>query len=287
MDVASLELISSARCFGGEQRVYRHLSVVLGCPMKFGVFLPPAVLSAGEDARFAALTWLSGLTCTEENFMFKSAGQKSAAKHSLIVINPDTSPRGCAIAGEDDDWAFGSGAGFYVDATKDPWRRNYRMFSYVSEELPRLCQEQLGVDAKRQGIGGHSMGGHGALMLSLRCPEVYRSVSAMSPIVAPTQVSWGETALSGYLGSGRPSWLAYDTCALLAAGHRFPSPPLVDQGLADDFLDTQLRPHLLRQACIDADQPLDLRLHVGYDHSFYFVSTFIADHMQHHARVLG
>jgi S-formylglutathione hydrolase len=228
------------------------------------------------------LYFLAGLTCTEENFTVKAGAQRRAAELGLALVMPDTSPRGLDLPGEHDNYDFGSGAGFYVDATAAPWAVNYRMYSYVTRELPALVEEHFAIDAARSGIFGHSMGGHGALVCALRNPDAYRSVSAFAPISAPMHCPWGEKAFTGYLGPHRAAWRAWDASALIEDGHRVPG-ILVDQGLADSFLASQLMPERLEQACAAAGQPLSLRRHPGYDHSYFFIATFVADHLEWHA----
>lgn len=278
-----LELVSSHACHGGEQRFYRHDSATIGLPMKFSVYLPPQVALGSVPALF----YLAGLTCTEETFPIKGGAQRFAAQHGVALIAPDTSPRGAGIAGEGDAWDFGVGAGFYVDATREPWSAHYRMYSYVRDELRETVLANLPIDGTRLGIFGHSMGGHGALMLALRNPEIYRSVSAFAPIAAPTRCPWGEKAFSGYLGDDREAWKQYDASELVAqASQRFAEGILVDQGLADQFLATQLNPDVFEAACRAAGQPLELRRHAGYDHGYYFIQSFIEDHVAHHAKVL-
>lgn len=275
-----MQRIEAHASFGGVQEVWQHDSAVLGCVMRFGVYLPP---QARERAR-PVLYWLSGLTCTEQNFITKGNAQRHAAEHGIIVVAPDTSPRGDAVA-DADGYDLGKGAGFYVDATRSPWAPHYRMHDYVANELPALVEARFPATAARA-ISGHSMGGHGALVLALRHPGRYRSVSAFSPIVAPSQVPWGEKAFAAYLGADRDAWRAWDACALIAgAAERLPL--LVDQGEADEFLVTQLRPELLEQACSASGHPLQLRRQAGYDHSYYFIASFIGDHFAHHARALG
>ncbi len=277
-----METLSTARSFGGVQGVYRHSSVTTGGTMEFSVYLPPQA----EAGTVPVLTWLSGLTCTWENFTTKAGAQSHAAAHGLAIVAPDTSPRGSEHPGEHDDWDFGSGAGFYVDAVREPWSRNYRMYSYVTEELPALLAEHFPVDLGRQGLSGHSMGGHGALVLALRHPDRYRSLSAFAPISAPTRCPWGEKAFSAYLGDDREAWRSWDACELVAdAGWK--RPILVDQGDADPFLDVQLQPERLREACKRAGVELELRMQPGYDHSYYFIASFMGDHVAHHARALG
>ncbi|MBC8748942.1 MULTISPECIES: S-formylglutathione hydrolase [Paraburkholderia] len=280
-----LELLSSHACHGGEQRFYRHASRTIGLPMRFSIYLPPQALQ--RNAKVPALFYLAGLTCTEETFAIKAGAQRFAAQHGIALIAPDTSPRGAGVSGESDAWYFGVGASFYVDATEEPWARNYRMDSYVRDELRETALANLPLDGERLGIFGHSMGGHGALMLALRNPDIYRSVSAFAPIAAPMRCPWGEKAFSGYLGDNREAWKQYDASELVAhATRKFAEGILVDQGLADQFLPTQLNPDVFEAACKAAGQPLTLRRHAGYDHGYYFISTFIDDHLAHHAKVL-
>ncbi|WP_294040111.1 S-formylglutathione hydrolase [Sphingomonas sp.] len=276
---STLETLSEQRCFGGVQGVYRHRSSVTGTPMRFAAFVPPG------KGPFPVLWFLAGLTCTEENFTTKAGAQRYAAEHGLILIAPDTSPRGDDVP-DDAAYDFGKGAGFYVDATQAPWSANFRMRSYIEDELPTVVAAALPVDMERQGIVGHSMGGHGALTVALRNPRRFRSVSAFAPIVSPLNCPWGEKALTGYLGQDRATWRAYDACALIADGARVPE-ILVDQGDADRFLAGQLKPELLADACHRAGIDLTLRMQSGYDHSYYFISTFIADHIAWHAARLG
>jgi S-formylglutathione hydrolase len=278
-----LTTVSESRCFGGRQAVYSHASRETGCTMRFGVFLPPQA----QHRRVPALYWLSGLTCTEENFIVKAGAQRAAAELGLALVVPDTSPRGLNLPGEAESWDFGLGAGFYVDATEPPWSAGYRMHAYVVEELPALVAEAFPIDASRTGIFGHSMGGHGALVLALKHPGRYRTLSAFAPICSPMRCPWGEKAFSGYLGAERAHWRAWDATALIEErGWRGP-PVLVDQGTRDPFLETQLKPELLREACARADAPLTLRLQEGYDHSYFFIATFIEDHLRFHARELA
>ena len=278
----SVETVARNLCFGGVQGVYRHAAQETRCAMRFGVFLPPQA----QHGRVPVLYWLSGLTCTEENFIVKAGAQRVAAELGLAIVVPDTSPRGLGFPGEADSYDFGLGAGFYVDATQAPWANGYRMYSYVTRELPALVEAEFPVDAQRTGIFGHSMGGHGALVLALRNPELYRSVSAFSPIASPMRCPWGEKALSGYLGPDRAAWREYDATALIAdRGWKGP-PILVDQGTADTFLKTQLKPELLEEACSSAGVALDLRMRDGYDHSYFFIATFIEEHLRRHARAL-
>ncbi len=263
------------------QGVYRHESKVTGCPMEFAAFTPPQA----EQGRVPVLVYLSGLTCTWENVTVKAGAQRFAASEGMLFVAPDTSPRGFDFPGEHESYDFGSGAGFYVDATEPPWARNYRMYSYVTEELPALIAANFPADGERWGITGHSMGGHGALVVALRNPQRYRSLSAFSPIVAPSRCPWGEKAFRGYLGPDRAAWAEYDATELIAK-RGWHSEILIDQGSADEFLDEQLKPEVFRKACADAGAKLTLRLHEGYDHSYYFIATFIEDHFAHHARLL-
>ena len=282
--MAALELLSEHACFGGVQRFYRHVSMVIGLPMRFSVYLPPQASSQTVPA----VMYLAGLTCTEETFMAKAGAQRVAAELGLALIAPDTSPRGAGVPGEAESWDFGVGAGFYLDATQAPWSRHYRMETYLISELLPLLASALPVDAQRLGIFGHSMGGHGALTLALRHPGLFKSVSAFAPICAPTQCPWGQKAFAGYLGADTTHWAAHDASALMSECRAAPYPAgiLIDQGLADKFLPTQLNPHLFEAACAKAGQPLTLRRHAGYDHGYYFISTFMADHLAHHAQTL-
>jgi len=272
--------IESHASFGGTQSVWQHTSAVLGCDMRVSVYLPPQAFSRACPV----LYWLSGLTCNEQNFITKSGAQRYAAEHGVILVAPDTSPRGTDVP-DADGYDIGLGAGFYVDATQAPWSTQYRMQSYVADELPKLIEATFNTTDAR-GISGHSMGGHGALVTALRNPGRYRSVSAFSPIVAPSQVPWGQKALAAYLGEERDAWRAWDAAELIAnAAERLPL--LVDQGDADEFLTTQLRPDLLRAACASAGHPLDLRMQPGHDHSYYFIASFIGDHIAFHASALN
>jgi S-formylglutathione hydrolase len=280
----SIETISEQRSFGGVQGFYRHASSETGGTMKFGVFRPPLV----KDVKAPVLYYLAGLTCTEETFVIKAGAQRIAAELGLILVTPDTSPRDTGIDGATGDWEFGEGAGFYLDATTPAFAKRFRMYSYVTKELPGVIGANFAsADMSRQSICGHSMGGHGALTIALRNPDRYQSVSAFAPIVAPGEVPWGQKALPRYLGDNRASWKAYDACALIRSGARFPGAILVDQGDADKFLEAQLQPERLDRACRDSGQALTLRLQPGYDHSYYFISTFIEDHLRHHARALA
>ncbi len=277
----ALETLSEHRCFGGVQGFYRHNSVAIGLPMKFGVFVPPQAAQGPVPVLF----FLAGLTCTEETFAIKAGAQRMAAELDLMIVTPDTSPRDTGIEGASAAWDFGHGAGFYLDATEAPWSKHFRMESWITQELRALVLSQFPARADRVGLFGHSMGGHGALTLALRHPRLYQSVSAFAPIAAPTQCPWGEKAFTGYLGADRAAWAAHDATELVKAGGQLP-PLLIDQGLADNFLATQLHPHLFEAACARAGQPLTLRRHEGYDHGYYFIASFIEDHLRHHAQVL-
>lgn len=275
------KLLNQYLCFGGTVEFYSHPSTACAGEMKFSVYQPPQAMAEPVPV----LYFLSGLTCTEENFMVKAGAQQFAAKFGLMLVAPDTSPRSAGIPGEDDDWDFGTGAGFYVDATQDPWRSHYNMYRYVTEELPALMAEHFPVNLDRQGIFGHSMGGHGALVCALRNPDRYRSVSAFAPIAAPMRCPWGQKAFSHYLGADQTTWRAYDASELVLTTQR-DRPILIDQGMADTFLETQLMPHVFEQACAQVGQSLILRRHEGYDHSYYFIASFIEDHIRHHASFL-
>jgi S-formylglutathione hydrolase len=275
----AFETLSERRCFGGVQGFYRHDSTATGGPMRFGVFVPD-----GGRAR-PAVYYLAGLTCTEETFAMKAGAQRAAAALGLVLITCDTSPRHARYPGDDAEEDFGLGAGFYLDATQEPWRASYRMDTYVTRELPAVVEANFPVIGGARGLFGHSMGGHGALALALRNPDRYRSVSAFAPIVAPSRVPWGRKAFAGYLGPDQAAWSAYDACALVRA-RPLSIPLLVDQGTADKFLDVQLRPELFEAACADAGQSLQLRRHAGYDHSYYFIASFVDEHLAHHARAL-
>ena len=273
------ERIEHRACFGGWQDVYRHRSEVLGCDMTVGVYLPPQV----EQGPCPVLYWLSGLTCTEQNFITKAGAQRYAAEHGIILVAPDTSPRGEDVA-DAEGYDLGKGAGFYVNATQAPWASHYRMYDYIVDELPAWVEADP-MASDRRAISGHSMGGHGALTIALKNPGRYRSVSAFSPIVAPTQVPWGQKAFAAYLGDDREAWKAWDTVELVRQA-REPLPLLVDQGDADEFLQGQLKPELLQAAAAEAGHPLTLRMRPGYDHSYYFIASFIGDHIAHHAVAL-
>ena len=278
----TVKTLSENKCFGGVQGIYTHDSAETRCRMRFGVFLPPR---ASTD-RVPLLYWLSGLTCTEENFIVKACAQRVAAELGLAIVVPDTSPRGLNLPGDAESYDFGVGAGFYVDATEAPWSGGYRMYSYVAKELPKVVAANFPIDASRAGIVGHSMGGHGALTIALKNPDSYRSVSAFAPICSPMRCPWGEKALAGYLGRDRTAWREYDTTALLEERGWNGPPLLVDQGTKDPFLDNQLKPELLRETCVARDVPLELRMQEGYDHSYFFIATFIEDHLRYHARYL-
>ncbi|HET7835480.1 MAG TPA: S-formylglutathione hydrolase [Variovorax sp.] len=283
----SPKTLSEHRCFGGTLRFLEHDARTIGLPMRFSVFLPPQA----ANGPVPAVMYLAGLTCNEETFMVKAGAQRLAAELGLALIAPDTSPRGPAveaIEGATASWDFGVGAGFYLDATEAPWSRHWRMESWIVDELLPLVARHLPIDGERIGVFGHSMGGHGALTLALRHPGRFRSLSALAPICAPTRCSWGEKAFSGYLGTDRAQWLAHDASALMQAQEKAPYPRgiLIDQGLADKFLADQLHPQHFEAACAQAGQPLTLRRHAGYDHGYYFVQSFVADHLAHHGNVL-
>lgn len=279
MDV---ETVNEQRCFGGTQGVYRHQSKATGTGMQFALYTPPQA----KQGKVPVLWFLSGLTCTEENFTVKAGAQRYAAKQGMMLVVPDTSPRGSGVEGEDRDYDLGTGAGFYVDATRSPWRDHYQMYSYLTGELQALVIAEFPADVARQGITGHSMGGHGALTIGLKHPDLYRSISAFAPICAPSRVPWGQKAFTAYLGGDAVHWRDYDATELLRQGRRS-GPILVDQGDSDGFLDEQLCPELLREACADAGQELDLRLQTGYDHSYYFIASFVGDHVRFHRERLG
>lgn len=299
-----VETTATSRCFGGTVSFHTHTSEATGGEMRFSAYTPPQAESNNENGNESnnengnegpvpVLYYLAGLTCTEETFQIKAGAQRYAAEHGLMLVCPDTSPRDAGIPGEDDDYDFGTGAGFYLDATREPWSKRYQMYSYVTGELPELVKDTFSgkADTERQGIFGHSMGGHGALVIALRNPEQYASVSAFAPAAAPTRAPWGEKAFSGYLGDSeedRERWKEYDASELVS---RYPFSDgreiLIDQGTEDGFLDEQLYPHVFEEACQRAGQPLTLRRQEGYDHGYYFISTFMAEHIQHHARTLN
>jgi len=278
----SADIIAANKSFGGWQQRLRHASRTLGCEMVFSVYLPPQA----ETRRVPVLYWLSGLTCNDQNFVTKAGAQRYAAEHGIAIVAPDTSPRGEGVA-DAEGWDLGQGAGFYVNATREPWAAHFRMYDYVVDELPALVSAQYAaaIDGDRSGVFGHSMGGHGALTVALKNPDRYRSVSAFSPICAPSHCSWGEQAFGAYLGPERAAWAQHDTCELLA-NTQLPFEILVDQGEADEFLDRQLMPERLADACARHGQALRLRRHAGYDHSYYFIASFMADHVRHHASLL-
>jgi S-formylglutathione hydrolase len=278
----TLQVLEEHRCYGGVQAVYRHDSAATRCAMEFAVYQPPQALRGPVPV----LYWLSGLTCTWANFTEKAGVQRYAARHGLMIVAPDTSPRGIDLPGQDDAYDFGSGAGFYLDATQEPWSNHYRMYSYVTKELPAVIEARLPADPERCGIFGHSMGGHGALTCALKNPERYRSLSAFAPICAPMRCPWGEKAFTGYLGDDRETWKAFDATEL-AAGSGWQTEVLVDQGGADNFLADQLKPQHLQEAFAAAGIPLTLRYQAGYDHSYYFMASFMGDHLAHHARLLS
>jgi len=277
-----MECIQEVRTWGGVQRVFRHASKTTQCDMEFAVFTP-TVSAAGP---LPALFYLSGLTCTWANVADKAGAQRFAAEHGLMLVMPDTSPRGLQLEGEDEDWDFGTGAGFYVNASEAPWKEHYNMFDYVTEELPSLVAGELGADEARIGVTGHSMGGHGALICALKRPDVFSSCSAFAPISAPSQCPWGKKAFTGYLGDDKTEWAKWDACELVESSH-FEGTVLVDQGEADDFLARELRCELLQAAFAAAGKPLILRMQPGYDHSYYFIATFMGDHMAHHRAELA
>lgn len=274
-----MELLSEHRCFGGVQRFHRHDSAAVGLPMRFGLFLPPAPK--------ALLVVLAGLTCTEETFATKAGAQRRAAELGLALLTPDTSPRGAHLPGEADSWDFGVGAGFYLDATREPWARHWRMESWLMDELLPLVQRETGLD--RVGLSGHSMGGHGALTLAQRHPGRFASLSAFAPIASPMHCPWGRKAFSGYLGEDRAAWTAHDASELMKRQRIAPYPAgiLIDQGLADKFLSEQLHPEAFEAACAAVAQPLTLRRQPGYDHGYHFIASFVDDHLRHHAERLG
>ncbi len=277
----SFTTLSEHPCFGGVQGFYQHASTVIGLPMRFGVFVPPQA----KVGPVPALFWLAGLTCTEETFAIKAGAQRLAAELGLMLVTPDTSPRNTGVKGAEDAWDFGNGAGFYLDATQAPWAHHWRMESHVTGELPALLAQHFPLRQGAMGVFGHSMGGHGALTLALRHPGLYRSVSAFAPIAAPMRCPWGVKAFTGYLGDDRAAWAAHDATALIESGARCP-PLLIDQGLGDKFLAEQLLPQRFEAACRDAGQALRLRRHPGYDHGYFFIASFVEDHLRHHAASL-
>ncbi len=280
--MSAIETLSEQACFSGVQGFYQHVSARCAGPMRFAIYQPPQA----RQRRCPVLYYLAGLTCSEETAVIKAGAQRVAAELGLILVMPDTSPRDTGIEGATGDWEFGEGASYYVDATQAPWSSRFQMYSYVVEELPALVEEHFAADPNRRGIFGHSMGGHGALVAALRNPDRYRSVSAFAPIVAPSQVPWGQKALPQLLGKDRATWARYDACELMRE-KTFAGTILIDQGDADPFLERQLKPELFAQACAESGQDLILRQHAGYDHSYYFVSTFMGEHLRHHAEALG
>lgn len=282
--MAALKEVSSVKCFGGFQKVFEHESSELKCRMKFAVYLPPQI----DSEKVPVLYWLSGLTCTEQNFITKAGAQRLASTLGLALVAPDTSPRGCNVEGEDDSWDFGTGAGFYVDATEEKWKTNYRMYSYVTSELPEVVLSNFNVVPDRQSVFGHSMGGHGALICTLKNPGMYRSVSAFAPICNPINCAWGKKAFTGYLGPDQDAWKEWDATELVK---KYNGPPfsyvLIDQGKADSFLDDgQLLPNNFVSSAQESGVPTVLRMHEDYDHSYYFIASFMEDHMRHHAAAL-
>lgn len=281
--MADLTQTDAHVCFGGEQLQFSHQSSACKCPMTFSIYLPPQA----KSGKVPVVWWLSGLTCTDQNFVTKAGAQGPASELGVAVIAPDTSPRGDGVPDDPDGaYDFGLGAGFYVNATQAPWAEHYQMYSYIVDELPALVGAEFPLDMDRQGISGHSMGGHGALTIGLKNPDRYRSISAFAPIVSPLNCPWGYKALGGYLGDNRMEWAAHDACALVS-NTSDDRPLLVDQGDADNFLDEQLKPHLLEEACADSGRSLTLRMQPGYDHSYYFMASFMADHLRHHAKAFG
>jgi S-formylglutathione hydrolase len=279
--MSTIQLLSEHGCFGGVQQFYKHVSRETRGTMKFSVYLPPQ----SRAAKVPVLYYLAGLTCTEETFPIKSHAQSVAAELGIMLVAPDTSPREPRLPGDADSWDFGQGAGFYVDATEAPWSANYRMYSYVTRELPELVNSNLPALAEAVGIFGHSMGGHGALICALRNPSQYKSVSAFAPIAAPMQCPWGQKGFTNYLGKDTQAWREYDASELVAR-HRFPGLILIDQGTADQFLGEQLHPEKFSAAAAKSGQPVNLRMQPGYDHGYYFMQTFMADHLRHHAGFL-
>jgi len=278
----SLEQIDAHRCFGGQQLRFQHRSEVLDCDMTFSIYLPPQA----DQRSVPVLYWLSGLTCSDENFVTKAGAQRYAAEYGIALVAPDTSPRGEGVPDDPDGaYDFGLGAGFYVNATREPWSRHYRMYDYVVEELPNLVNTHFHVDSEKLAISGHSMGGHGALTIALKNPHRYRSVSAFAPICAPMRCPWGEKALGNYLGDDREAWRDFDSSELIRRTKQH-IPMLVDQGDADNFLREQLKPELLQQAASEANYPLELRMQPGYDHSYFFIASLIGDHLRFHAQHL-
>ncbi len=281
-----MEKIASSTCFGGSQLRYKHISSSLLCEMTFSIYLPQQ-LATGADSKLPVVYWLSGLTCTDENFVQKAGAQKAASELGLIIVAPDTSPRGENVPDDDEAaYDFGLGAGFYLNATQEPWKKNYQMYDYIAEELPALINRHFPVAENRQSIFGHSMGGHGALTIALKNPDKYKSVSAFAPIVSPINCPWGQKALKNYLGEDQSTYLEYDSVELVKQAQR-PIPMLVDQGSADEFLEQQLKPSLLVEACNKAGYPLSYNQRDGYDHSYFFITSFIENHLRFHAGILS
>ncbi|XP_077987311.1 S-formylglutathione hydrolase-like isoform X2 [Glandiceps talaboti] len=281
--MAALTETASNKMFGGLQKVFTHESSECKCKMTFGVYLPPQI----ESEKCPVLYWLSGLTCTEQNFVTKAGAQRVAAEHGIVIVAPDTSPRGCKIEGEDDSYDFGSGAGFYVDATEDKWKTNYRMYSYITKELPEIINSNFNVKPGVASIFGHSMGGHGALICTLKNPGKYKSVSAFAPICNPMECPWGQKAFNGYLGANQESWKEYDATQLVSKYNGPVLDILIDQGQGDNFYSgKQLLPENFVSACRDNKVPVVFRLQEGYDHSYYFIATYVEDHIKHHAKHL-
>ncbi len=281
MILPTLTTRSEHRCFGGTLGFYSHAATATGTEMRFGVYVPPHA----KGARLPVLYYLAGLTCTEETFLIKAGAQRLAAELGLILVAPDTSPRGLSLPGDSESWDFGVGAGFYLDATREPWSKSYQMYSYVTEDLPTVVEAHFPA-SDRRGIFGHSMGGHGALVIALRNADRYHSVSAFAPISNPAAVPWGEKAFGNYLGDDKAQWEAYDA-SLLMTKQPYPGEILVDQGLSDQFLDRQLRPEALERAAQSSGQRLMMRRHAGYDHSYWFIQSFVADHLAWHSERLG
>ncbi|KAG9454765.1 hypothetical protein H6P81_007669 [Aristolochia fimbriata] len=275
--------ISSSKMFGGYNKRYKHFSPTLGCSMTFHVYFPPSVQST---TKFPVLYWLSGLSCSDENFIIKSGAQRAAALEGIALVAPDTSPRGLNVEGEADSWDFGVGAGFYLNATQEKWK-NWRMYDYVVKELPNVLNEIFPqLDVSCASISGHSMGGHGALTIYLKNLDKFKSVSAFAPIVNPVNCGWGQKAFSNYLGSNKSEWEEYDATYLVVKGKNFSVPILIDQGMDDKFLHDQLLPHKFEEACKSVNAPIQLRMQPGYDHSYFFIASFIDDHIRHHAQAL-
>ncbi len=277
-----MEQISNVKVFGGQQIQFKHQSMVVNCEMQCSIFLPPQA----ESEPVPVLYWLSGLTCNDQNFVTKAGAQKAAAELGLAIVCPDTSPRGDDVPDDPEGaWDFGLGAGFYVNATQAPWQQHYQMYDYIAKELPELIENSFNIDANRKSISGHSMGGHGALTIAMKHPQAYRSVSAFAPIVSPLNCAWGEKALSNYIGDDKADWQQYDTCSLVRKAEQH-LPVLIDQGSADGFLEEQLKTELLEKASIEAAYPMQIRYQDGYDHSYFFIASFIEEHLEFHHKVL-